>query len=103
MSSGFHPNFAPMTPFMPHPQTFGMFKPGPNPPNSNLLTLYIGDLEEHISEEILYPYFLKFGHIFSLKVMRDKFQRKSRGFAFITYYNIKDGIFPSFFSLKNFP
>ena len=89
-AAGFHPPFAPMNPFMPA-QPFGgaPFKGGPQ--NSNLLTLYIGDLEEQISEEFLYPYFSKFGPIYSLKIMRDRFLRKSRGFGFITYYNMKDG------------
>jgi len=92
MNPGFNAPFAPMNPFMP-PQQFGAnFKTG-GPQNSNLLTLYIGDLEEQISEEFLYPYFSKFGPIYSLKIMRDRYLRKSRGFGFITYYNIKDGNF----------
>jgi len=33
--------------------------------------LYIGDLEEQITEEMLYSIFIKFGPIFSLRVMKD--------------------------------
>lgn len=93
MNPGFHPSFSPM-PFMGPSPSYGgnpSFKQAVLP-NSNALTLYIGDLEEQISEEFLYPYFSKFGPIYSLKIMRDRFLRKSRGFGFITYYNPKDGI-----------
>lgn len=85
---GFNASYPPMNPFM-APQPFaGPFKPLPS---QNQVTLYIGDLEEQISEELLYPYFSKFGPIYSLKVMRDRYLRKSRGFGFISYYNQKDG------------
>ena len=92
MHPGFNPSFPQMVPFMP-PQPFvGSFKPLPQ--NQDLSTVYIGDLEEQISEELLYPYFSRFGgQIYSLKVMRDRTTRKSRGFGFITFYNQKDGNF----------
>lgn len=94
MNSGFHAPFPPMNAFMsPQPFAVPFNKGGPQNPNS--LTLYIGDLEEQISEEFLYPYFSKFGPIFSLKIMRDRYLRKSRGFGFITYYNFNDGNFSS--------
>ena len=66
-------------------------------PSSNMAilksypTLYVGDLEEHITEEMLYNYFLKFGVIYSVRVMRDIHYKKSRGFAFITFYDSKEG------------
>ena len=91
MNQNFHPSFPGMAPFMgpqpPFPASFNKVAPQ----NRDLSTLYIGDLEEQISEEFLYPYFSKFGLIYSLKIMRDRFLRKSRGFGFITYYNLKDG------------
>ena len=90
MYPGFNPSYPQMVPFMP-PQSFAApFKP---PPSQNLSTLYVGDLEEQISEELLYPYFSRFGPIYSLNVMRDRTIRKSRGFGFITFYNQKDGNF----------
>ena len=54
-------------------------------------TLYIGDLEEQITEEMLYSVFIKFGPIFSLRVMKDFNSKKSRGFGFVSYYNVTDG------------
>ena len=96
MHPGFNASFPQMGPFM-GPQPFAApFKPLPS---QNQVTLYIGDLEEQISEELLYPYFSKFGPIYSLKVMRDRYLRKSRGFGFLSYYNQKDGIL-SIFSIK---
>ena len=87
---GFATSFPPMGPFMGPPQPFAApFKPFQS---QNQVTLYIGDLEEQITEELLYPYFSKFGPIYSLKVMRDRYLRKSRGFGFLSYYYLKDGI-----------
>ena len=94
MHPGFNASFPQMGPYM-GPQPFAIpFKAVPQNPNQ--VTLYIGDLEEQIFEELLYPYFSKFGPIYSLKVMRDRYLRKSRGFGFITYYNQKDGKYTHF-------
>jgi len=64
---------------MPNP---GFFKSYP--------TLYIGDLEEQITEEMLYNFFSKYGIIFSVKVMRNIHNKRSRGFAFLSFYQSKD-------------
>lgn len=59
----------------------------------NFPTLYVGDIDEQITEEALYLHFNRFGQIFSIRIMRDRYlQRRSRGFAFISFYNPKDGI-----------
>lgn len=49
------------------------------------VTLYIGDLDEQINEEMLYLRLAQYGQIFTLKISRD-INRKSRGFAFVTFY-----------------
>jgi RNA recognition motif-containing protein len=56
----------------------------------NATTLYIGDLDEQINEEYLYQKFCQFGQIFTLKIAKDS-NKKSKGFAFITYYQKADG------------
>lgn len=56
----------------------------------NAATLYIGDLDEQINEEMLYLRFSQYGQIFTLKIAND-LNKKSRGFAFVTYYNKSDG------------
>ena len=64
-------------------------------------TLYIGDLEESITHEIIYSYLMQFGIISHLKIMYDAQTNRSRGFAFVTYSNQQDGtIFFSNFKLK---
>ena len=62
-------------------------------------TLYIGDLDDSINEEMLYLRFSKFGQIFTLKIARD-LAKKSRGFAFVTFYQKADGNSP--FLMINF-
>ena len=42
---------------------------------------------------MLYSIFIKFGPIFSLRIMKDFTSKKSRGFGFVSYYNVTDGIF----------
>lgn len=49
--------------------------------------LYISNLEEEINEQILFNIFCAYGHIVGVKIMRHLLNRKSRGFAFITYKN----------------
>lgn len=49
--------------------------------------LYVSNLEEEINEQILYNLFSGYGHVVGVKIMRHLMNRKSRGFAFITYKN----------------
>ena len=63
-------------------------------PPRTAVTLYIGDLDEQINEEMLYLKLVQFGQIFTLKIARD-FNKKSRGFAFVTFYQKADGNFLS--------
>lgn len=52
--------------------------------------LYVGDLEELVTEEMLFNYFSKFGFIYSVRVLRDFRNKKSRGFAFVTFYVLRE-------------
>jgi RNA recognition motif-containing protein len=49
-------------------------------------TLYVGDLEDQVTEGMLYNYFIKFGHIYSVRVIH----KKSRGFGYVAFYNLRD-------------
>ena len=40
---------------------------------------------------MLYSIFIKFGPIFSLRIMKDFNTKKSRGFGFVSYYDVSDG------------
>jgi len=39
---------------------------------------------------MLFNWFSKFGYTYSIRVMRDLHNKKSRGFAFVSFYNIKE-------------
>ena len=44
----------------------------PNPSeNRTNNTLYIGDIEQSVTEPMLYTIFVKYGPIFSLRILRD--------------------------------
>lgn len=50
-------------------------------------TLYVGDLEPCITDQVLHTYFVKFGPVQSLRILKDIISKQSRGFAFVSYYN----------------
>lgn len=52
--------------------------------------LYVGDLEPHVTEELLYNYFSKYGPIYVVKIVKDTYTNQSRGYGFITFLNPKD-------------
>lgn len=47
--------------------------------------LYVKNLCDSVNEQVLFNSFIKFGMIESVKVMRNAFTHKSRGFGFITF------------------
>lgn len=49
--------------------------------------IYVGNLERSIQEEKLTRIFAIYGKLVKLKVMRDSYTKKSRGFAFVTFEN----------------
>lgn len=53
--------------------------------NSAGCELYIGNLDNEVTEEILFSLFSRFGHIEFLKIMRHIITHKSRGFGFLTF------------------
>jgi RNA recognition motif-containing protein len=53
-------------------------------------TLYIGNLDKTVTENLIFDRFSKYGKITRFQIMRDKVRNESRGFAFIEYANVKD-------------
>ena len=49
--------------------------------------LYVGNLKYEVTEEDLERLFKDFGEITSVKVIRDKFTGRSKGFAFVEMAN----------------
>ena len=53
--------------------------------------LFVGELNENVTEQILFGEFNTFGRIESCKVMRHLATKKSRGYGFVTFRNSKSG------------
>lgn len=60
----------------------------PNPPAA----LYIGNLDENVHEEQLYAHFTKYGQVHSVKIVKDRVTGRSKGFGYVNFYNIKEGM-----------
>jgi polyadenylate-binding protein len=52
--------------------------------------LYVGDLDESITEDTLYTHFSKYGPIFYIKLARDPITKRSKGFAYVNFHNPRD-------------
>lgn len=53
-------------------------------------SLYVGDLSDHVTEEILYELFTQVAPVVSVKIPRDKVSGKSNGYGFVEFKNIQD-------------
>ena len=69
----------PMTSMMPGNINVSTFSPE--------ATLYIGNLQHHVTDMELYNYFRPYGNVMSCRIMKDIYSGESRGFAFISYQN----------------
>lgn len=47
--------------------------------------LYVGGLDESVTEELLYAAFIPFGELRSVNIPKDFTQNKSKGFGFVEY------------------
>ena len=56
----------------------------PQPKSFENSTLYVGDLQDQIEEELLFNFFSRFGVVFKVSVAKNR-NRKSKGFGFVTY------------------
>ena len=60
--------------------------------NQNIApALYVGDLDENITEAILAEHFSKYGPIFYIRIARDPATGKSKGFGYVNFFNPRDG------------
>lgn len=71
-------------------QAQGMFSPMMGMPFRNVMpqvtTLYVGNLDSNVTEELLFSYFSKYGLIYSLKIPKDRQTKISRGFGFVNFF-----------------
>ncbi|KAG0584720.1 hypothetical protein M758_3G231400 [Ceratodon purpureus] len=53
-------------------------------------TLYVGGLEENVTEQVVHAAFIPFGDVKDISMPLDQATQKHRGFAFITYFEKED-------------
>jgi len=60
--------------------------------NPNDFRIFVGDLGNDCSEDQLRHAFLRFGSLDKVRIVRDKFSGKSRGFGFVSFSDPKCGV-----------
>ncbi|MCZ2443735.1 MAG: RNA-binding protein [Flavobacteriales bacterium] len=55
------------------------------------MTIYVGNVPFNLREEELQHVFAQYGEVSSVKIIKDKFTGKSKGFAFVEMTSSEDG------------
>ncbi|HZW60798.1 MAG TPA: RNA-binding protein [Candidatus Babeliales bacterium] len=57
----------------------------------NKFNIYVGNVASTVTEDQLRNLFAQYGHVLSVKVMKDKFTGEARGFAFVEMASSEEG------------
>lgn len=55
------------------------------------MNIYVGNLSKEVTEDEIKSLFSEYGHIKSVKIIRDMFNQESRGFGFVEMQNLSEG------------